>query len=180
MDHAVNALPPEWFPQIPLWISIGMYWASSSERHLRRGSEKPFLYRTAPNKVDHAALFITLRASINMLGSLPPCKNFIMSVAHFRDAEAMTDTLASMAGRRPFWLCCDREGGAPPVLMWLSPIDLPSDSLPSGLDWCESSGIGHTLHRLAGDTPSAFLRLWQTIPTPDWRQLGSRSSPQLP
>lgn len=59
-----------------------MYYASSGERHMRSGSEKPLLYMTHSSKVNRATLFMTLCASSESLSSLPSYKNSLMSMAH--------------------------------------------------------------------------------------------------
>ena len=86
---------PKWFPQICSLILANTYWASSGEIHLRRGLEKPLLYKTPPNNVNRAGLSLTLCSSSRSPSSLPSDRNFMMSIAHSGDAEVVANCLAN-------------------------------------------------------------------------------------
>jgi len=63
-DHSDHRPRPEWFPQIPSWISTKMYLARLLVMHFSRGVEYPLLYKSSLIMVYRAhCCFITFSCS---------------------------------------------------------------------------------------------------------------------
>lgn len=82
-------------PRFETWVPGRVYLSTRSGTRVNSASsEKPFLYKTPPNSVNCAALFLTFCAFSRSSGNSPSLRNFVMPIAHLSCAKETTDTLA--------------------------------------------------------------------------------------
>lgn len=91
-----------------------MYCSSSNETHLKKGVEKPCLYKTPSTRVKCATQFLTFIASHLSLGSSPTSRFFITSNAHSGAPGLIFQTSIPTAGTSIILVTvCSRKGNLP-------------------------------------------------------------------
>ena len=86
------------WPQIPSWISLKAYWASSGPRHRRKGRLNDFLYNTSSMRIYLAAQILSFAES-DSVPTVGLFKYWIIGLLQSGASIIMTDLSVAVLGR---------------------------------------------------------------------------------